>query len=72
MVTRQRLSAERSRQLTKLLTITNTANMRALMEPSELARVIALVAIDIGKGDEMARSFPTLWPKVARSRSTMT
>lgn len=64
MTIRQRLSAERSRQLTRLLTITNTSNMRALMEPSELAKVIALVAIDIGKGGEMARAFPALWSKV--------
>lgn len=65
MVTRQRLSAERSRQLTKLLTITSTANMRALMEASELAKLIALVATDIGKGEEMARAFSALWPKIA-------
>lgn len=64
MIKRQRLSAERSRQLTRLLTIANTANIRALMEPSELAKVIALVAIDIGKGGEMAQAFPALWPKV--------
>ncbi len=65
MITRQRLSAERSQQLTKLLTITKTANMRALMDASELAKVIALVAVDIGKGDEMERAFPVLWPKLA-------
>lgn len=35
------------------------------MEPSELAKVIALVAVDIGKDDEMARAFPELWPKLA-------
>lgn len=65
MAKRQRLSAERSQQLTKLLTITKTANMRALMEASELAKIIALVAVDIGKGDEMAGSFPELWSKLA-------
>nr|BAA11340.1 ApaLI restriction endonuclease [Acetobacter pasteurianus] len=65
MTTRQRLSAERSQQLTRLLTITKTANMRALMEASELAKVIALVAVDIGKSDEMARAFPVLWPKIS-------
>lgn len=65
MVTRQRLSAERSQQLTRLLTITKTANMRALMDASELAKVIALVAADISKSEEMARLFPALWPKVA-------
>ncbi len=65
MVTRQRLSAERSQQLTRLLTITKTANMRALMDASELAKVIALVAADISKSEEMAHLFPALWPKVA-------
>ncbi len=65
MVTRQRLSAERSQQLTRLLTITKTANMRALMEASELAKLIALVAVDIGKSDEMARAFPAFWRKFA-------
>ena len=65
MTTRRRLSAERSQQLTKLLTITKTANMRALMEASELAKVIAFVAVDIGKGEEMERTFPVLWPKLA-------
>lgn len=65
MATRQRLSAERSQQLTRLLTITKTANMRALMDACELAKVIALVAVDIGKSEEMARAFPELWPKLA-------
>lgn len=63
--TRQRLSAERSQQLTRLLTITSTANMRALMAASELAKVIALVAVDIGKGQQMDRAFPALWPRLA-------
>lgn len=63
--TRQRLSAERSRQLTRLLTITKTANMKALMEASELAKVIARVAVDIGKSEQMADAFPSLWPKIA-------
>ncbi len=62
--TRQRLSSERSAQLTRLLTITKTANMRALMEPCELARVIALVAIDIDKGEQMAGEVPRLWPRL--------
>ncbi|MGS1117727.1 hypothetical protein [Castellaniella sp. UC4442_H9] len=39
--------------------------MRALMEAGELAKVIALVAADIGKSDEMMCAFPALWPKVA-------
>ena len=62
--TRQRLSSERSAQLTRLLTITKTANMRALMEPCELARVIALVASDIDKGEQMAGEVPRLWPRL--------
>ena len=62
--TRQRLSAERSQQLTRLLTITKTANMRALMEACELARVIAIVVTDIGKGEQMARELPELWPRL--------
>jgi hypothetical protein len=62
--TRQRLSAERSQQLTRLLTITKTANMRALMDASELAKVIALVAVDIDKAEDMAKAFPRLWPKL--------
>lgn len=57
----RRLSAEKSQQLTKLLTITKTATMNAVMAPSELARVIALVAVDIGKGREMEQRFPHLW-----------
>jgi len=35
------------------------------MEASELAKVIAFVAVDIGKGEEMERTFPVLWPKLA-------
>lgn len=65
MATQKRLSAERSQQLTRLLTITKTANMRALMEASELAKVVALVVVDIGKSAEMARAFPELWPRIA-------
>lgn len=64
MNTRQRLSAEKSQQLTKLLTITNTANMRALMDPIELAKLIAFVAIDIGREEDMKRFTPALWPTI--------
>lgn len=61
----KRLSSEKSRQLTKLLTITKTANMQALMGFSELAKIISLVAMDIGKGKEMACAFPKAWPRIA-------
>jgi len=64
----QRLSVERQQQLTRLLIITNTGNMNARMEFSELAKVIARVAVDIGKGEEMAQSFPALWPKLEPQR----
>ena len=47
----RRLSAEKSKQLTKLLTISKTATLTAVMAPSELAKIIALVARDIGKAD---------------------
>lgn len=60
-----KLSAEKSRFLTKLLTIAKTANMSAVMEPSELAKVIAIVATDIGKADEMAKAFPDVWDEIA-------
>jgi hypothetical protein len=62
---RTRLSAERSQQLTRLLTIAKTANMRAVMNPSELARVIALVATDIRKGAEFQQAFPEQWASIA-------
>ena len=58
---RTRLSAERSQQLTQLLTITKTANMKAVMAPSEVARIIALVATDIGKAAELQMAFPAMW-----------
>jgi hypothetical protein len=45
----KRLSAERSQQLTKLLTISKTATMNAVMAPSEIARVISVVCSDLGK-----------------------
>lgn len=61
----KRLSAEKSQQLTRLITITKTATMKAVMDPSELAKVIALVATDIGKGDEMAEAFPNIWKGIA-------
>jgi len=35
------------------------------MDPSELAKVITLVATDIGKGDEMAEAFPNIWEGIA-------
>ncbi|HZS80214.1 MAG TPA: hypothetical protein VFA14_02125 [Herbaspirillum sp.] len=61
----KRLSAEKSQQLTRLITITKTATMKAVMDPSELAKVITLVATDIGKGDEMAEAFPNIWEGIA-------
>lgn len=47
----RRLNAERSQQLTKLLTISKTATMTAVMLPSELAKIIAVVAADIGQSE---------------------
>jgi hypothetical protein len=35
------------------------------MEACELAKVIALVATDIGKGERMAQELPRLWPRLA-------
>src|SRR5580765_4880828 len=61
----KRLSAEKSQQLTRLITITKTATMKAVMDPSELAKVITLVATDIGKVDEMAEAFPNIWEGIA-------
>lgn len=58
---RARLSAEKSQQLTRLLTITKTANMKAVMDPCELARVIALVAVDIGRAVDFQSAFPSFW-----------
>ena len=54
--TRQRLSSERSAQLTRLLTITKTANMRALMEPcvKHKSKTVMLQAASIysqGRGE---------------------
>ncbi len=65
MSSRPRLSAEKSQRLTRLLTISKTATMKAVMVPSELARIIAIVAADIGKADAMAASFPHFWSEIA-------
>ncbi|MCE5978071.1 hypothetical protein [Pseudomonas sp. JR33AA] len=54
-----------SKLLTRLLTISKTANMNALMHPSELAKVIALVATDIGVSRAMSNAFPQMWSKIA-------
>jgi hypothetical protein len=62
---RARLSAAKSQQLTRLLTITKTANMRAVMDPCELARIIALVAVDIGRTEDFQSTFPLFWEKVS-------
>lgn len=56
-----RLSAEKSQQLTRLLTITKTATMNAVMAHTELAKLIALVMTDIGYSDEMEKRFPRFW-----------
>lgn len=61
----RRLPAERSQQLTKLLTISKTATMSAVMAPAELARIIAVVCRDIGKAAELASAFPTLWSEIS-------
>lgn len=61
---RSRLSAENSQRLTRLLTITKTANMKAVMDPMELARVVAIVASDIGKATELRTTFPNLWASI--------
>lgn len=60
----RRLSAEKSKQLTKLLTISKTATLTAVMTPSELAKIIALVARDIGKDDILGASFPEIWSHI--------
>ena len=60
----RRLSAEKSKQLTRLLTISKTATLTAVMAPSELAKIIALVAKDIGKADALAVRFPDVWPHI--------
>ncbi|MEB0047308.1 MULTISPECIES: hypothetical protein [unclassified Pseudomonas] len=62
---KHRLSAEKSKQLTRLITITKTANMKAVMDPSELAKIIALVATDIGVAGPMSEAFPQLWGSIA-------
>lgn len=60
----RRLTAERSQQLTKLLTISRTATMNAVMAPVELARVIAVVCADIDKMAELTRAFPQIWREI--------
>ncbi|MCF5747795.1 hypothetical protein [Pseudomonas tremae] len=60
----RKLNAERSKQLTRLLTISKTATLTAVMTPSELAKIIALVSVDIGKSDDLASSFPMVWPSI--------
>lgn len=61
----RRLTAERSQQLTKLLTISKTATMNAVMAPSEIARVIAVVCADLDKTTQMASEFPRFWSEIA-------
>lgn len=39
--------------------------MNAVMAPSEIARVIAVVCCDIGKAAQMAAAFPQLWNEIA-------
>ena len=56
-----RLSAKQSQELTKLITITKTATLKAVMDPSELAKVIAVVASDLDQTAEMASAFPFFW-----------
>jgi len=60
-----RLSAEKSKRLTKLLTISKTATMSAVMAPAELAKIIALVARDIGKTTAFQSRFPELWSYIS-------
>lgn len=52
-----RLSAKQSQELTKLITITKTATLKAVMDPGELAKVIAVVASDLDQTAEMLRRF---------------
>lgn len=61
----RRLTAEKSQQLTKLLTISKTATMNAVMTPSEIARVIAVVCADLNKTEQMAAEFPRFWSAIA-------
>ena len=60
-----RLSAEKKKQLTKLLTISKTATMTAVMSPSELAKIIGLVARDIGKSADFEERFPEIWDSIS-------
>jgi hypothetical protein len=61
----RKLSSARSQQLTKLMTVSKTATMTAVMGPDELAKIIVLVATDINKADQMAARFPQIWPAIA-------
>ncbi|MEY4908779.1 MAG: hypothetical protein RL260_2497 [Pseudomonadota bacterium] len=47
------------------MTVSKTATMTAVMGPDELAKIIALVATDINKADQMAARFPQIWPAIA-------
>ncbi|QOL15486.1 hypothetical protein [Dickeya dianthicola] len=38
--------------------------MTAVMHPSELAKIIALVARDIGKAGDFEADFPGIWPRI--------
>ena len=60
-----RLSAKQSQELTKLITITKTATLKAVMDPGELAKVIAVVASDLDQTAEMASAFPLFWDDCA-------
>ena len=60
-----KLSAEKSQLLTRLRTISRTVTMNEVMSLGELAKIIALVATDLGWTQVMEQEFSHLWEKIA-------
>lgn len=59
------LSTENGRLLDKLLSISDKEPLKVSMAPGELARLIALVASNIGRAADMQQHYPRLWQLAA-------
>lgn len=64
----ERLSAEESKLLTRVMTLGTGTNLPVVMGPGELAKLIGVVYWDTEHGSVLAREQPSLWERINPGR----
>ncbi len=60
----QRLSAEESKLITRVMTLGTGTNLPVVMSPSELAKLIGIVYYDMNLGEQLETEHPGLWARI--------